>query len=198
MDLPFMNKSVSFEIFDENDIMVFTKSVDASISEAHGKEMFVTDHPVSRGIPVTDNIKARSRPFSMVAMFSNTATRIDDAIKKAVQGDSAKEAYEQFLDIMDKGWRFRIKTSLETYENMVLAKLDVPRNSEKGNHVEIAMTFKEVRKAKAQKSKSQPKRATNQTKNSKGPQPKVKPPPAQEKTWGAQIVDFAGKKLGVR
>lgn len=194
-DLPFMSKLVKFEVFDTNDILVFAKEVDASLSEAHGKEMLVTSHPVSRGIPVTDNIKATPRSFNMVAMFSNYATRIDDAVKKAVQGDSAKEAYEQFLDSMDKGWRFRIKTSLEVYENMVLAKVDVPRNSEKGNHVEIAMSFREIRKAKSQKTKLQPKRDSKQVKNDKGPQPKVKATPAQEKTWGAQIVDFTSKTL---
>lgn len=197
MALPFQQFKTGWDVLDENDVLVFKKDVDISLAQGHGKEMIVTEHPVSRGIPVSDNIKAKPQQFTMVALFTDFPASPDAIIKKLAAQESAKETYEQLLEIMDlqaDGWRFRVKTSLRTYENMVLQKMDAPRTVEKSNHVEITMVFKEIRKASS-KQEATPKRKAKQPKKDKGPQPKAKPKPEQAKTVFKKGVDFAKEKL---
>ncbi len=194
--IPGIQKRAEFKVYDENDILVFTKEVDATISEAHGKELDVTEHPVSRGIPVTDNIRPKARKYTCVCFFTNYPARPDDAVKKTAKGETATEVFDQLDEIADKGWRFTVKTSLRTYENMVIQSMSVPRTNEKANHVELTINFKEIRKAKSAKvalPKRQPKQS--QTKNKKGAQPKVKPAPERAKGMTKQLFDFGVKSV---
>lgn len=198
--VPFLSEErVTFYVYDENDVLVWTKQVDVSLNENHTKEMLITDHPTSKGIPVTDNIKAKARPFAMVAMFTDHPVRPDEVVRKLTAGESANETYAQLEEIQDKqseGWRFRIKTSLRVYDNMVLQKMDVPRNAEKGSHVEVSMVFKEIRKATSKKV-GVPKRKTKQAKNTKGKQTKIKPKPEKGSSLLFKGVKKLSEKFGV-
>jgi hypothetical protein len=194
--LPGIQKRAEFLVYDENDIFVWRKEIDATISEAHSKELDVTEHPVSRGIPVTDNIRPRARKLSCVCFFTDRPGRIDEAVKKLITGETAVEVFEQLEEIADKGWRFTIKTSLRTYENMVIQSMTAPRTNDSANHVELTLTFKEIRKAKSLKvalPKRKPKEA--QPKKAKGTQPKAKPPVERAKGMTKQLVDFGIKGI---
>ena len=159
---------------------MWTKEIDVTKMQQHEKEMIITDHPVSKGIPVTDNVKAKPRPLVLVAMFTDFPASPDEIIKKLAAAQSAAEVSDQLDEIMDqqsKGWRFKIETTRRTYENMLLQKKSEPVTVESSGHVEVTLTFKEVRKASSKQSQiSKPKRDTKQKKNDKGAQPKQKPP----------------------
>jgi len=201
--IPFPQKRTKLTVFDENDVLVWTKEIDVTKMQQHEKEMIITDHPVSKGIPVTDNVKAKPRPLVLVAMFTDFPASPDEIIKKLAAAQSATEVSDQLDEIMDqqsKGWRFKIETTRRTYENMLLQKKSEPVTVESSGHVEVTLTFKEVRKASSKQSQiSKPKRDTKQKKNNKGAQPKRKPPVERARTVTKKalnkIVELGKKAL---
>lgn len=190
---PFPQKRTKLTVYDENNVVVWTKEIDVTRSQQHEKEMIITEHPVSQGIPVTDNVKAKARPLVLVAMFSDFPANPDEVIKKLAAAQSALEVSDQLDEIMDQqgnGWRFKIETTRRTYENMLLQKKSEPVNVESSGHVEVTLVFKEVRKASSKQSQiSKPKRATKQQKNDKGAQAKQKPPVERAKTVAKKGLD---------
>lgn len=191
--IPYPQKRTKLTVFDENDVLVWTKDIDVTKMQQHEKEMIITDHPVSKGIPVTDNVKAKPRPLVLVAMFSDFPASPDEIIKKLAAAQSAQEVSDQLDEIMDQqsnGWRFKIETTRRTYENMLLQKKSEPVTVESSGHVEVTLTFKEVRKASSKQSQiSKPKRDTKQKKNDKGAQPKQKPPVERASTVAKKGLD---------
>ncbi len=191
--LPFPQKRTKLTVYDENDVVVWTKEIDVVISAQHDKEMIITDHPVSKGIPVTDNVKAKPRLLPLVAMFTDFPASPDEIVKKLIAAQSAQEVYDQLDEIMDQqsnGWRFKVETTRRTYENMLLQKMSSPVTVEKSMHVEVTLLFKEVRKASSKQSQiSKPKRAEKQQKNNKGAQPKQKPPVERASTVAKKGLD---------
>ncbi len=203
--IPYPQTRTVLTVYDGDDVMVWTKEIDVTKSAQHDKEMIITDHPVSKGIPVTDNVKAKPRLLPVVAIFTDYPASPDEIVKKLIAQQSAQEVSDQLDEIMDKqaeGWRFKIKTSRRTYENMLLQKKSEPVTVETSMHVELTLLFKEVRKATSKTSNLQ-KRAAKQKKTDKGAQPKSAPPAAQASTVAKKGLDVlikvgtaALKKLG--
>lgn len=131
-------------------VSVWDITADASVREAHGFKVFAPKHPVFKGIPVADNVKAEPDELHIVAYFSPIAVRIDQVVTKArdlaTDGDPAS-IRQSFEDFAKKGFLWTIDTSLKIYKNMLLHTGDVERNKEKGNVVEMSLRFVEARKA---------------------------------------------------
>lgn len=152
MALPFLQVRTRLMAFDENDIPCYTKFIDVTISETHTKKAKVARHPIGKGIPVADNVRPEAQEFTCVAFFSDHPATIDEIIKKVAGGlESVSETYDQLAEIVDLGWKFEVKTSFRTYDNMVLESISVPRASDKSNCIEATLKFVELRKAKSVK-----------------------------------------------
>lgn len=152
MALPFLQTRAKLTAFDENDIPVYYKTIDVMLSETHMKKVKVARHPIGKGIPIADNVRPEPEEFTCVAFFSDHAASIDEAIKKVAAGlESTSETYDQLAEIMDLAWKFEVKTSFRTYDNMILETMSAPRSSDKSNCMEATLKFVELRKAKSVK-----------------------------------------------
>lgn len=121
--------------------------IDATVSEQHEVSCMVTEHPVTEGIALTDNVRPEADRLVLTAFFSGIGTNlIDSGIKLA--GKSVSSQYE-WLARLAKEYTalFRVETTLKTYDNMVIKRLGTPRNSSRADCIEATIEFQEIRKA---------------------------------------------------
>jgi hypothetical protein len=189
--VPFLTNRVRLTAFDENDILVYTKEIDVTVTEQHGIKLAVTKHPVAKGIPVTDNIRVEPLALQVVAFFSDFPARIDDVAQKVATGESSSETYEQLCEIATLGWRWTVKTSLKEYTNMAIE-----------NAITATINFIEIRKASSATAAlpdKKPTKAKNKKTQKKGAKPKAKVKDASlaKKLTGSKIVNAAKKLVGL-
>ncbi len=115
---------------------------DAVTQEEHGGESLITSHPVETGADVTDHSRPQPRTVSLVGVVSNRPI-----VPLYVQGLYTTRAEDAHLTV--EGWRqtgtlLTLSTSLETYENMMIRSVSVPRSSSMGNVVQMAIDFQEI------------------------------------------------------
>jgi hypothetical protein len=200
--VPFLTNRVRLTAFDENDILVYTKEIDVTVTEQHGIKLAVTKHPVAKGIPVTDNIRVEPLALQVVAFFSDFPARIDDVAQKVATGESSSETYEQLCEIATLGWRWTVKTSLKEYTNMAIENISVPRAVDKANAITATINFIEIRKASSATAAlpdKKPTKAKNKKTQKKGAKPKAKVKDASlaKKLTGSKIVNAAKKLVGL-
>lgn len=148
------NERVTFQVFDPSTSLttpIDTFSVDASIDEQHDLDIMITEHPVTRGVAITDNIRPEPDAFRITALFTDIGSRIDESIRKVVERYDHKTIYQKLKDCARNGFIFTITTSLEKYERMALKRVSAPRSSRMTDAVEVTLDFQEVRTASARR-----------------------------------------------
>lgn len=123
-------------------------ALDASLAETHAGDVEVTDHPVEQGANISDHLRPKPRTLSVHGFISNTPV-IDGAKVTAPflpdQPGPAQEAYAALRDARLSGRLVQVVTSLETYENMAITGISVPRDHATSQALEFTINFKEVR-----------------------------------------------------
>ncbi|MBW2673577.1 MAG: hypothetical protein JRD89_09225 [Deltaproteobacteria bacterium] len=128
--------------------------VEASVTQTHDLKAKITDHPVEKGINITDNYRPKGRELKIDGIISNTpiipviplVTTID-AVKNLADGNAkpVDEMWERFKEMFKNSEIIQIKTSLDTYDNMAIESLSVTRENSVGDALQFTMMAKEVR-----------------------------------------------------
>lgn len=133
--------------------------LDASIKEEHVSEVEVTDHAVEQGSAITDHARPKPRELTIEGVVSNTplsnlqvsrATTFEgvaftsNTSANAVRGmpGNAETAYTTLLGL--RGKIVDVVTALETYTNMLMLSLKVPRDKDTGDVLKFEAKFKQV------------------------------------------------------
>lgn len=128
--------------------------VDASVRENHGLDGVLTDHPVERGIDITDHYRVNPRVLTIEAVVSNTPINSSypigttiDAVKAIATGDDqpAANAWGQIENLFTKAEIITIETSFKTYENMVLTSFSTAREPAGIDGMRFSITARELR-----------------------------------------------------
>ena len=146
MAIPFTKQKVTFTFYDENDLLFGLYTVDASMEETHKAGVEITRHPVARGLALTDQVRPKPDAVTIVAFFSNLGTNLLETVEKLTT-PSAEDNYNAIKAIMKKGLRCTLKTTLDTYENMLIEDMSVPRSAGRGRHVEATISLVEFKTA---------------------------------------------------
>lgn len=117
--------------------------IDATISEEHSIGVDTTDHPVEKGYNVTDHRRVRPRTIKLTGIMSNYPVKLFASAGGAK--DYVANSWDMFKKWRDRGDLVTVATSLETYENMLITDVSVPRDSKRGNSFEFTVTAKELR-----------------------------------------------------
>ena len=117
--------------------------IDATISEEHTIAVETTDHPVERGYNVTDHRRVRPRVIKLTGIMTNYPVKLFASAGGAK--DYVTNSWDMFKKWRDRGDLVTVATSLETYENMLITDVSVPRDSKRGNALEFTVTAKELR-----------------------------------------------------
>jgi Dit-like tail protein len=135
--------------------------IDAILSESHTLESSVTEFPIERGADITDNVLPRPIIVEMECLVSNTpigtmadirkqAGQIGEVISDTPTGSSVvdhtpvDDAYAHLLKIRNAREPVSIITTLQSYDNMVLKNLSIPRASGRGDEFRFTATFQQV------------------------------------------------------
>lgn len=179
--------------------------VDASIEETHSTQIQVTRHPVFKGIPVADNGKPEPDVLSITAFFSDTKTRIDEAlavtakaISKGITFGSSPACfatYQQLVDCAKNLALFDVETSLRPYSNMVIESIEAPRNAQNGQGLVIPIRFVEIKSATVTTSTKVPTRPPSKgaVKNVGTKAPAAVKPDLVQKTGALGTLEQVGK-----
>lgn len=135
-----------------------TLVLDASLSEKHGAEVEVTEHPVEEGADISDHRRVKPRQITIEGIVSNTP--VPDASAPAVpvtafgvtwlsrstgDGTRASDALDKLEKLVESDVLIDIVTSLTAYENMTLVNVDIPRDASSGQALKFTATFREIR-----------------------------------------------------
>lgn len=135
--------------------------LDASVSESHTVEVQITDHPVEQGVDVTDHRRRKPRQLTIEGIVSNTPLpQVSDPTTLVTVGNvtfqslsagstadtvPALNAYQTLLALADSPKLITVITALQTYENMTLSNLSVPRDASVGQSLHFTATLREIK-----------------------------------------------------
>jgi hypothetical protein len=107
----------------------------------------VTEFPIEDGASVSDHIVNGNATFSITGIFSDARLRKPDAQGNATAPlqPTQTETYQSLLKLRNDRRSFSLLTPLDTYTNIVLKNLGMPRD--KGDALSVKMEFEQIRRA---------------------------------------------------
>lgn len=123
--------------------------MDLAISETHGFESEVTEHPVERGADMVDHVRARPIEIRLECIVSDTPIgAIATDPTRLPEGQDAplpsEDAYARLLAIRDARQPVPVETSLGTFTSMALLSLSVPRSRETTGGLFFTVAFRQI------------------------------------------------------
>ena len=105
-----------------------------TISELHERSSDVTEHPVESGARVTDHVVRNPDRLRLEGFVSDAGVAVFGA-----QPGATQDAFEVLGDAHRSGMMFDVVTGYTTYENMVIVRLDMPRERPSSMRFNIEM-----------------------------------------------------------
>lgn len=133
-------------------IIIADLELDASISEQHGFESEVTEHPVEEGADIADHVRARPIVVTIEGVVSDAPIG-PVATRRTANALPSDDALAKLLAIRDAREPVTIQTTLgnkspnevgKVYQNMVLTSLSIPRDSATGFALRFSATFTQI------------------------------------------------------
>lgn len=135
-------------------VMIDDFLIDCAVSETHNFESDVTEYPVESGSDITDNVRPKPITIEMECLVSNTPIGVMQSFRQNLLPPSddggstgtkpSVAAYEKLQLIRNRRKPVTIRTSLRTYENMVLKTLTIPRSGKSGDDLLFTVVFQQV------------------------------------------------------
>lgn len=119
--------------------------LDASIQETHVSKNEVTQFPVEEGVDITDHVRKQPDRVTIRGIVTDTPI-LGIGVQGVTNLSTARsiDAYGKALYMLAQAQLISVVTSLNTYSNMVIESLEVPRDSKRGQSVEMNLTLREV------------------------------------------------------
>jgi len=125
--------------------------VEATLEEVHTGSAETTDHPVEDGADITDHIRRNPDELKLKAVFSNypvlllASFRADPAIPGGDPARRAEDAYKWLREVKDQGLLLEVTTTLrEPYVNMAVVGMNVVRDKDRRNVLEVDLNLREI------------------------------------------------------
>ncbi len=117
--------------------------IDVTIAEEHELPAEVTSHPIEDGADITDHVRLAPISVTLEGIVSDTPIGTL-ATTRAPDGKPSDDAYAFLKLVRSRREPVTIETSLETFDNMVLQHLSVPRAANNGDALRFRVTFVQV------------------------------------------------------
>lgn len=116
---------------------------DALISEDRTLESSVPEYAVETGYSVSDNIALESEKLDMVLYLTETPVTWRNRHERGVS--RVNTAIKKLEALYYSRTPFTIRTTDNTYKNMVIESLTISKNADTGYAKEIPITFRQIR-----------------------------------------------------
>jgi hypothetical protein len=127
-----------------------TLTLDAAMSQGHGRSAEVTRHEVEEGSDITDHIRSQPHTLTVNAIVSY---RPVGAPGEEPAPERHKRAFERIERAIDAGETVTVQTGLKVYKNMAITSFDAPREVKTGYSLVCSLSLVEVRFATAKVAK---------------------------------------------
>ena len=122
--------------------------LDASIEESHVSQNEVTSYPVEQGVDITDHVRKKPDRVTIRGIVTDTPIiSLGQAAQTNLSTARSIDAYGKTLYMLAEAQLISVVTSLNTYSNMVIESLEVPRDSKRGHAVEMSLSLREIKTA---------------------------------------------------
>ena len=137
-------------------------SFDATTSLSHQFSSTVTSYSVEDRSTVSDHVVNNNPKFSLSGVFSdasapenpnNTTSEVKTLLNSSGQGANKRqhqynqaETYRLLLDIRDAREVITLVTPIDTYTDLILTDLTIPRATGQGRALFVDMTFEKIRR----------------------------------------------------
>jgi len=128
-------------------VMIDEFLMDVSLNETHEFESEVTEYPVESGSNISDNVRPKPITVSMECLVSNNPIGFLADSRGPGSGspsDPVDDAYQHLQKIRDAREPVTIRTSLRTFDNMVLKGLSIPRSQGRGDELRFTANFQQI------------------------------------------------------
>lgn len=112
--------------------------VDATMSEDHTFSAEVSSYPIENGSDITDNV--RLKPFTLKLDCIITDTPLSGPTDNIPTAD----AYLALQKLMNAKKQVTVQTSLDTFINMVITDISIPRSATNGQSLVFTISFQQV------------------------------------------------------
>lgn len=139
-----------------------TLTLDAALSESHGRAAEVTQNPVEEGADVVDHIQPKPMTLNLtgvvarypIAGAQTPETEINRILAPVVDGKEPEQnrhmkAFQRLERAVDKRELVTVQTGLKVYENMAIRSATFPRESRTGSDLVFSLELQQVRFATA-------------------------------------------------
>ena len=129
-------------------------TVDAFLSENYQFANEVSEIPIEEGVTVTDNVTEAPDEITIEGFFGkyefkaegsmsdnklkNISKKIPDTLQRV------KRYYQELLRIKKERQPITLVTGLDTFEDMIITSLNIPRDVETGADLHFTMTLKKL------------------------------------------------------
>jgi len=124
--------------------------LEATLEEGHTGVAETTDHPVEEGADVTDHIRRKPDELTLKGIVSDhpilflASFRADPSVPGGDPATRAKDAYDWLRNVKDLGLLLQVSTTLRDYTNMAIVGMNVVRDKDRGNVMEVDLSLREI------------------------------------------------------
>ena len=198
-------------------VVIGVLTLDAALSVSHQKTSEVTEFEVEKGSNITDHIRPKPVSVTVNGIVSNTpiGTLQSERVlqltgfefRSTVDGANATEnpgyvqsAYLELKRIFEAQELVKLVTELETYENMAMRSLDIPRDVQTGDCIRFSAQFQQVRLiSNLTTTETVPKEPRGNKKKKKGDKTAEEAPEGEIiKSWAVELNDAGGDTLNTK
>lgn len=127
-------------------------TIDASLEETHTHDSEVTEYPIEDGSTIADNVRPNPIEFEVTGLVSDTPigsiadlrTRDTTSTTGALGYLPSERTLSKLRAIRAAREPVTVETEILTYDDMILEKLEVPRDRETGFALKFKAKFKQI------------------------------------------------------
>jgi len=134
-------------------------TIDAVIEDDHERDCEVTENPVEDGANVTDHVHLKPVHLTINGVISDTPidfgilnnlatgniSGLSNSVKSLGGSKRSIEQYNKLVELQKKREPFEVVTGLRVYKNMILKRLQVQRNAQKGQAIHFTAELMEIK-----------------------------------------------------
>ncbi len=123
--------------------------LDASVEENHVYQALVTSNPVEEGSDITDNVSINPITLNMTGFITDSPVKFLQGVQRLLSstsgsGSISSSAHDDLIFLFNQKQPFTVVTGLKTYANMILRRLNFPRNATTGKSLRFEAELVQV------------------------------------------------------
>lgn len=143
-------------------VKIDTVELDAAITEKHSAAVEITKHPIEEGANPTDHARLLPFQISVDGMLTNTPLGAELRASRGVTSNAATSTgavgaagpAQRSMAALEKIRTDRravtVVSDFRTYSNMLITKIDVPRDAKNGESIRFSISMEEIRFVKSE------------------------------------------------